>query len=180
MSAGASAPCGSRAQEPEAVVEALGQRGGGERVERAGRKLERERQAVEAVADPRDRRRVRLVEREARRDRAGALDEEAHGLVREQRRTALGRVGIGDRERGDAEDDFSGTRSGSRLVARIVRRGAERSKESDEGGAAPRSGARSCRGRAGARAAQAPRDGVDQGSARKRAQIECLRDGVGD
>ena len=52
------------AEQAEAVVEARGDAAGIERADTAGGELERERQAVEAEADARDVRGVRIVERE--------------------------------------------------------------------------------------------------------------------
>ena len=104
------------AEEPEAVVEPLGHRRGAERAEPPGGELDRERQAVEAEADARDVRRVLLVERESRRGRRRALDEQPHRLVVEEigRRERLLR--IGDRQRRHAEHDLAA--DAQRLAAR--------------------------------------------------------------
>src|SRR5580765_753527 len=105
----------ARSEESEAVVEAAGQRGRSERVHTGGRELERQREPVQPVADPGDCGRRLAVERETRRNGTGALDEQAHGLVPEQRLRALLPVGIGDPERGDAKDDLA--RNAQRLAA---------------------------------------------------------------
>ena len=110
--------CGAaaRAQEAEPVVEPIGDRCSAEGAEAAGCQLERERQPVEAEADARDVLGVLVGEREARRRRGGALDEEEDGLVLEQpgRRNRV--LEPGQLERGDPEHDLSG--DAQRLAAR--------------------------------------------------------------
>ena len=68
-------------EEPEAVIEAVEDLLRAQHASARGRELDRERDAVEPVADPRDRRGRRVVEVEVRPDLAGALDEELHRLV---------------------------------------------------------------------------------------------------
>ena len=63
-------------EQRQAAGEAGQQRRGREELDPGGGQLDRQRQPVEAGADRGDRRRVRLVEREAGADRAGPADEE--------------------------------------------------------------------------------------------------------
>ncbi len=115
------------AEEPETVVEPLGHRSGAERAEPPGGELDRERQTVEPEADAGDVGRVLLVERESRRGRRCALDEQPHRLEVEEigRRERLLR--IGDRERRHAEHDLAADaeRLAARREHRQPRRGAE-------------------------------------------------------
>ena len=124
-------PCRRRvaagAEHAEAVVESLRDRRRTERSQAAGGELERERQAVESKADAGNVHRVLLVEREAGRRRIGPLDEQPHGLVAEQVVRLERRSGSGMSSDGTRNTTSPGTRSGSRLVARIVSCGAERS-----------------------------------------------------
>jgi hypothetical protein len=167
-------------QQPKAVVEALGERVGGERVGTRRGELEREREPVEAMTDARHCARVRLVESEAGRDRAGTLDEEAHGLVAEERLRHLGGVRIGNRERRNAEDHLP------RHTQGLAAGGEDRQ---------ARSRAKECVGERRARPdhvlavveheqelarGQFRRDRVDESAPRECAQIECFRNGVGD
>ena len=113
---------GARAQEAEAVVEPLGDRRRPEAPDAPGRQLDRERQPVEAEADPRDVGRVLLREGEAGRDRGGALDEQADRLeVRRARHTGGSCSGSGIVSDGTRKTTSPGSRSGSRLVASMVR-----------------------------------------------------------
>ena len=75
-----------------------------------------------------------LVEHEARRRGSRALDEERHRLVVREALRRLRALRIRDAQRGDAEHDLPGARSGSLLVARIVSCGAERSNVSAKAG----------------------------------------------
>ncbi len=130
-SAGVSARRGCPAQEPETIVEPLGDRRGLERSEPAGGELERERQAVEPEADASDVLRVLVVEHEAGRSRRRPARRRA-GPPRsgEARRERARCSGSGMSSDGTRNTTSPGTRSGSRLVARIVSCGAERSSAS--------------------------------------------------
>ena len=115
-------------QEAEPVVESLGHVGRAERADPARGELERQRQPVEAEADPCHVRGIGLVELEARRRGGGALDEQPHGLVAEELvRPEHQRPGRGCRARAPGRRPRPATWSGSRLVVTIVRSGAARS-----------------------------------------------------
>ncbi len=169
------------AQQPEAVVQPLGERGRAERAEPPGGQLERERQAVEPEADARDVHRVLVVEREARHrppprarrtgapPRSGAARPAAWQLLR-----------VGDRERRHAEHDLAA--DAQRLAARREHGQPGRRPEQrvDERRARARAGARSCRARAAACAARGTRPAAsDDVLSRQRAHVERGRDGVG-
>ena len=167
------------AEEPEAVVEPLGHRSGPERAEPAGGELERERQAVEPEADARDVRRVLLVERESRRGRRRALDEQPHRLVVEEigRRERLLRVG--DRQRRHAEHDLAA--DAERLAARREhgqpRRGAE--DRVDERSARPEQVLAVVQDEQQRARREELDHRVDDVLSRQRPRVERRRDGVG-
>ena len=124
-------PCRRRvtrgAEHAKAVVEALRDRRGTKCPQAPGGELERERQAVEAEADPRDVHGVLLVEREARRSRLRPLDEEPHGLVVEEPARLECLLGVGDVERRNPEHDLARhtQRPAARRQDRQLSRGAE-------------------------------------------------------
>ena len=105
-------------QQPEAVVEAVGEGVGRKCVDPGGSQLERERQSVEPMADAGNRRPVPLVEHEPGHDRAGPVDEEPHGLVVEQRIWQVGPVRVGNSERGNTEDHLRPARAAARGSSR--------------------------------------------------------------
>ena len=80
-------------KQPEAVVEARGDLGNGQRAQPRSRELDRERQAVEAPADLDDAAHVRCVDRESRRSGGRAIREELGGGVLARNV----RVGVGGR-----------------------------------------------------------------------------------
>src|SRR5262249_48446024 len=98
----------SCAEETEPVVETVGERRRGERVDPRGRELECQWEPVEAMTDPGDRRRRFSLECEARRDGSRSLDEEAHRLVAKQCVRLFLVRRIRNAERWNAEDDLPG------------------------------------------------------------------------
>ncbi len=115
------------AEDPEPVVEPLRDRRRAQSPEPARCELERERQPVEAEADARDVLGHVLVEREPRRRRSRALDEQRDGLVAEEPLERERLLRIGDVERRDSEDHLPGhaQRLPARREDRDPRRGAE-------------------------------------------------------
>ena len=104
------------AQHAEAVVQSLGDDGGTECAEPAGRQLERERQAVQPDADAGDVGGVLPVQRKLRCGCRRPVDEQPDGLEAEEvvRLELLAQVGDG--ERGHPEHDLAGDAQG--LAAR--------------------------------------------------------------
>ena len=68
-------------QQPEPVVEALGDPGHRDVADAGRRELDGERDAVEPLADQRDVRDVLVVHREVRTGTNGAVDEQLHRVV---------------------------------------------------------------------------------------------------
>ncbi len=77
---------GASCEEMEAIVELEGDSLNGHLAATSRRQLQRERDAVEAMADLRDRRGVRIVDHERRAGAAGAVDEQPDCLVLRERR----------------------------------------------------------------------------------------------
>ena len=169
------------AQHAEAVVEPLRDRRRAERAQARRRELERERQAVEAEADARDVRRVALVEREARRRGARALDEQlARPRSAAARRGASSCSGSGISSDGTRNTTSPGTRSGSRLVATIVSCGAERSSVSASSAARGQQVLAVVDHQQQRARGERLDDGVEQLLAGQRPHVERRRDGVRD
>ena len=177
-------PCRRRvtrgAEHAKAVVEALRDRRGTKCPQAPGGELERERQAVEAEADPRDVHGVLLVEREARRSRLRPLDEEPHGLVVEEPARLECLLGVGDVERRNPEHDLA--RHTQRLAAR--RQDRQLSRGAEEAVREPGSRCEHVLAVVRDEQQRARRevidDGVDELLPGQRAHIECGSDGVRD
>ena len=168
-------------EHAEAIVEPLRDRRRTERSQAPGGELERERQAVEAKADTGNVDRVLLVEREARRRRVRPLDEQPHGLVAQELAAARACCsGSGMSSDGTRNTTSPGTRSGSRLVARIVSWARERSSVS----ASPAVAASRCSQLSSDEQQRARREEldhrVDELLPGQRSHVERGRDGVRD
>ena len=129
----------ARAQQPEAVVQPLCDRVRPQRAEAGRGELDREREAVEPVADANHVAGVPVLEGEAGGGGARPLDEQADRLVAEE----VGRArpappGSGIASDGTRKTVSPWTRSGSRLVATTETPGAERSSTSATAAAATR------------------------------------------
>ena len=108
-------------QQAEAVVEPRGDLLDGERPHARGGQLDRQRDAVQPLADLGHRRRVRIRQGEVGLHRGGPVDEEPHGLVlRQRRRAPARRRGSGTESGGTRNATSPVSPSGSRLVARIL------------------------------------------------------------
>ena len=121
-----------------------------------------------------------LVEREAGRDRAGALDEQPHRLVAERSSGASGGVRVGDRERRDAEDDLA--RDAQRLAAgrEDVSRGAARSSASASAALAPSTCSQLSSTSSSVARREEAGERVDEAPAGQRAHVERGGDRVRD
>ena len=150
----------SRPQQPEAVIQTVGERAAPEAAEARRRELDRERQAVETEADARHVASVLLVQREAGGGRRRPLGEQRDRLVAEQL-LALSSLRARNRHRGNAEDDLAGTRRGSRLVVRIAAPARRTSSASQSAAAA----GRTCSQLSSTSSSDARREVVDHGLA---------------
>ena len=108
-------------------VEAVGEPGGDvldrQDPHARGRELDRERDAVEVLADLGDVRRVLVGDREVRPDLRGALDEQAHGVGVPSDCASAGPRSAGSDSDGTRQVVSPPTPSGSRLVATTVTSG---------------------------------------------------------
>jgi hypothetical protein len=104
------------AEQAEAIVEATCKRGRGECADAGSCKLERQREPVEAVADPRHGRPRLSVERESRCDGVGSLDEQPNRLMAQERLRVVLALRVGNSERRDAEENLA--RNTQRLTTR--------------------------------------------------------------
>ena len=169
------------AQQAEAVVEPGGDRRGAQRSEPGSGELERERQAVEAKTDPGDVLGVLLVELEARRGRDRALRRRARRTRSRAARVAEAAArDQGCASEGTRKTTSPGTRSGSRLVARIVSCGAARSNASASAAVAASRCSQLSSTSSSSRAREKVDHGRDQLLRGQRPDIERGRDRVRD
>ena len=105
---------GAAREEMEAIVELEGDALGGHLATTSGGELQRERDAIEAMADLRDRRGVRIGDHERRAGAARAIDEQADRLVLRQRGYRQDRLGRRSRQRTDPPRDLA--RNAERLA----------------------------------------------------------------
>jgi hypothetical protein len=89
-------PTTTAAEHPEAVIQTRRELARGQGHDSRRRELDRKGDSVEASAHLRDRVRVRMVESEVLTRRAGALDEQTHGVTARDRLDV--RAGLGNRQ----------------------------------------------------------------------------------
>ena len=168
------------AEHTEAVVEPLGDDGGGKRAEPAGGELERERQPVQPDADPGDVGCVPVVQDEVGRGGGRTVDEQPHGLEADEVVRSERLLQVRNREGRHPEDDLPG--DAERLPTRRDhgQAGGGPQQPVDERGARPEDVLAVVHDEEERARSEEVDHRVGELLARQRTHVECRRDGGGN